>query len=340
MRADTGKGRCHETRGRPVGRTRPRCSGIGRGTPGKTGTMGPAGPKGIWGRPAHRGPWSSEPRPAWKLLDGRWAYVVSARNAGSDGDLRIEAYVNCMDERVEARPPAARGGFHGSSARAWSGRPHHPGVSHSVLGGCRPECRRCCVRRRTPTGSTTNLPVRVRATFAARKGEKVRDLQRITGGLPNDIIAKAVNADKIDGLDSTAFLPASGQAADAAQLEGRPLDRIRTFKSPPSSSTTPQALDEAPSSKASVPITTPVAGSVQVDGMVSIHAIERSPNSRALGQSPRRAGAGRSFVHPLSSGCRASPVYGRRASPGVRQKVPLATSLEECWIFHKDLATW
>ena len=98
------------------------------------------------------------------------------------------------------------------------------------------------------------------ATLTARKGKLVAT-DGNTGLLPNDIIAKAVNADKIDGLDSTAFLPASGQAADAAQLEGRPLDRIRTFQVT-ASSTTPQALDGAPSSKASITITTPVAGSV------------------------------------------------------------------------------
>ncbi|MEQ7128765.1 hypothetical protein ABN034_30080 [Actinopolymorpha sp. B11F2] len=40
------------------------------------------------------------------------------------------------------------------------------------------------------------------------------------GHLPNNIITKAPNADKLDGLNSTAFLRAGGKAADADKLDG------------------------------------------------------------------------------------------------------------------------
>ena len=44
------------------------------------------------------------------------------------------------------------------------------------------------------------------------------------GKLPNDIIAEAPNADRLDGLNSTDFLRNTGKAADADKLDGRNSD--------------------------------------------------------------------------------------------------------------------
>jgi hypothetical protein len=57
------------------------------------------------------------------------------------------------------------------------------------------------------------------ATLTNRKGKLVAT-NGTTGLLPNNIIAKAPDADKLDGQDSSAFLGASAKAADANLLDG------------------------------------------------------------------------------------------------------------------------
>ena len=52
-----------------------------------------------------------------------------------------------------------------------------------------------------------------------RKGKLVAT-HRATGRLPNNIIAKAPDANRLDRLDSTAFLRRTGKAADANLLDG------------------------------------------------------------------------------------------------------------------------
>lgn len=58
-----------------------------------------------------------------------------------------------------------------------------------------------------------------RSTAHARKGKLVAT-SRASGRLPNPIIAKAPDANLLDGLNSTAFLPAAGKAADSELLDG------------------------------------------------------------------------------------------------------------------------
>lgn len=48
-----------------------------------------------------------------------------------------------------------------------------------------------------------------------------------TGVLPNNIIDKAPDANKLDGLDATAFLGANGKAADAEALDGLDSTALR-----------------------------------------------------------------------------------------------------------------
>jgi hypothetical protein len=57
------------------------------------------------------------------------------------------------------------------------------------------------------------------ATKKQRKGKLVAT-DPVTGRLPNSLIKKAPNANKLDGLDSTAFLRTDAKAADADQLDG------------------------------------------------------------------------------------------------------------------------
>ena len=57
------------------------------------------------------------------------------------------------------------------------------------------------------------------ASIAARKGKLVATNPG-SGRLPDNIIAKAPNANLLDGRDSTAFLPAGAKAADAELLDG------------------------------------------------------------------------------------------------------------------------
>lgn len=63
------------------------------------------------------------------------------------------------------------------------------------------------------------------ATVDTRKGKLVAT-NTTTGRLPNNIIAKAPDADLLDGLDSSAFLPAAGKAADADKLDGKDLKQV------------------------------------------------------------------------------------------------------------------
>ena len=57
------------------------------------------------------------------------------------------------------------------------------------------------------------------ATVTNRKGKLVAT-NATTGLLPNNIIAKALDAEKLDGLDSTQFLRSGGKAADADSVDG------------------------------------------------------------------------------------------------------------------------
>lgn len=56
------------------------------------------------------------------------------------------------------------------------------------------------------------------ASVGARAGKLVAT--GTTGRLPNNIIAKAPDANLLDGLDSSAFLRATGKAADAESVDG------------------------------------------------------------------------------------------------------------------------
>lgn len=58
------------------------------------------------------------------------------------------------------------------------------------------------------------------ATTQARKGKLVATSPR-TGRLPNNIISKAPDADKLDGFDSLAFLKVGDKAADSELLDGK-----------------------------------------------------------------------------------------------------------------------
>jgi hypothetical protein len=57
------------------------------------------------------------------------------------------------------------------------------------------------------------------ATVTARKGKLVAT-SATTGRLPNNIIAVAPNSNLLDGKDSSAFLASAGKAADADKLDG------------------------------------------------------------------------------------------------------------------------
>lgn len=63
------------------------------------------------------------------------------------------------------------------------------------------------------------------ASTDTRKGKLVAT-NATTGRLPNNIIAKAPDAGLLDGLDSTAFLPVAGKAADADKLDGKDLKQV------------------------------------------------------------------------------------------------------------------
>lgn len=63
---------------------------------------------------------------------------------------------------------------------------------------------------RHAVGASTN-PVRRAGKLIAASGH---------GYLPNDIISKALNADQLDGMDSSAFLGSSDRARDSARLDG------------------------------------------------------------------------------------------------------------------------
>jgi hypothetical protein len=58
------------------------------------------------------------------------------------------------------------------------------------------------------------------ATVAHRSGKLVATCPG-TGRLPNNIIAKAPNANLLDGADSTAFLRVGAKAADSERLDGQ-----------------------------------------------------------------------------------------------------------------------
>jgi hypothetical protein len=62
------------------------------------------------------------------------------------------------------------------------------------------------------------------ATVAKRKGKLVAT--NSSGRLPNNIIAKARDADKLDGIDSTGFLRKNAQAADADTVDGKHADDL------------------------------------------------------------------------------------------------------------------
>lgn len=60
----------------------------------------------------------------------------------------------------------------------------------------------------------------VKYTTSPSKRKKRLVATNSSGYLPNNIIAKAPNSNKLDGLDSTDFLRATAQAADANTLDG------------------------------------------------------------------------------------------------------------------------
>ncbi|MDP3890156.1 hypothetical protein [Nocardioides sp.] len=62
------------------------------------------------------------------------------------------------------------------------------------------------------------------ASVQKRKGKLVAT--NSAGRLPNNIIAKARDADKLDGIDSTGFLRKDAQAVDADTVDGRHADDL------------------------------------------------------------------------------------------------------------------
>lgn len=71
--------------------------------------------------------------------------------------------------------------------------------------------------------------VGAKASPAKRKGKLVAT--NASGRLPNNILAKAPDADKLDGIDSTGFLRKNAQAADADTVDGKHADdlAVRAF---------------------------------------------------------------------------------------------------------------
>lgn len=65
------------------------------------------------------------------------------------------------------------------------------------------------------------------ATVTTRKGKLVAT-NATTGRLPNNIIAKAPDANLLDGQDSTAFLSSTGKSADADLLDGIDSSQLPT----------------------------------------------------------------------------------------------------------------
>lgn len=117
------------------------------------------------------------------------------------------------------------------------------------------------------------------ATTAARKGKLVAT-NPTTGLLPNNIIAKALNSDRLDGLDSTAFLPAGGKATDADKLDGRDADELvprQTFVEVGDPDNEPlAALGNTVRDVAQITIAVPGPGRIQVDASTVLLAALRS----------------------------------------------------------------
>ena len=99
------------------------------------------------------------------------------------------------------------------------------------------------------------------ATATARQGKLVAT-NSTTGLLPNDIIAKA---------------------PDAGMLDGRTLDQVRGRRVTEADEE-PQELDGAASSKASITITVPGPGLVEVNGTAEMVANKPSTSSHAYGK--------------------------------------------------------
>ena len=108
------------------------------------------------------------------------------------------------------------------------------------------------------------------ASVAKRKGELVAT-NPITGLLPNNIIAKALDSGTLDGLDSTAFLRLNDRAADADKIDGRdssellPQQASAEFGDPNHEPITPLSRNE-PKEIAHISIAVPGPGRIQVDG--------------------------------------------------------------------------
>ncbi len=137
------------------------------------------------------------------------------------------------------------------------------------------------------------------ATATDRKGKLVAT-NGTTGLLPNNIIAKALDADLLDGVDSaafqrrvsgacgagtavtgvladgqvscsTAFLPSSGKAADSAKLDGKTLDGVRS-RGRRHGTTGNQTLTGTATSLSSITVNAPTAGTVVVSGLAGLYA--------------------------------------------------------------------
>lgn len=112
------------------------------------------------------------------------------------------------------------------------------------------------------------------ASLASRAGKLVATGR--TGRLPNNIITKAPDADKLDGINSTGFLRAGGKAADADKLDGLDSTALSTkhfFDE--SGATTPFAASFACTSYAGleVVVNAPGPGTVEVSGTTQLRLV-------------------------------------------------------------------
>jgi hypothetical protein len=105
------------------------------------------------------------------------------------------------------------------------------------------------------------------ASVAARKGKLVAT-SGTSGYLPNNVIQKAPNADRLDGVDSSGFYRAGSKVVDANKLDGLdPSDLVHVVGG--GNAEDPVELTAAYEPVLAVELTAPRAGFVLLTGTVS-----------------------------------------------------------------------
>lgn len=115
------------------------------------------------------------------------------------------------------------------------------------------------------------------ATRETRAGKLVATNRN--GYLPNDILLKARNANKLDGKSSSAFLAAKGKAANSDKLDGRSLSRVRSIQN--SRTFGVSNLTVAAANVTSIDVAAPAAGRVEVSGVVALSVDKANSTSGA-----------------------------------------------------------